>query len=127
MSVTDTHWLGRNTLTMNRYNKYRNKPTTIDGVRFQSKREASRYLTLKLLQKNGNIKELTLQPRFTLQSKFEKNGVKYRAINYVADFQYVQKGKVIVEDTKGFRKERVFLLKQKLFEYAYPDFELVLI
>ena len=48
--------------------KYNAIPTTVDGIRFASKREARRYLELKLLQKAGHISDLELQPRFRLMS-----------------------------------------------------------
>ena len=106
--------------------KYHNKPTDVDGIRFASKKEANRYQLLKLLERNGDIKDLKLQPRFILQEAFEKNGIKYRAITYIADFQYLRDKKLVVEDTKGFRNN-IFLLKQKLFEYNFPELNLVLV
>ena len=66
------------------------------------------------------IKDLQLQVKFELQPAFEKNGIKYRAINYIADFTYMQDGKLIVEDTKGYRTKE-YQLKKKLFEYKYKD------
>ena len=107
-------------------NKYRNQETVIDGIKFQSKKEANRYCELKLLEKAKEIEELKLQPKFILQEGFKKDGVTYRAITYVADFSYIQKGKLIVQDVKGVETE-VFKLKRKLFEYKYPDLKLELI
>jgi len=109
--------------------KYYNKSVIIDDHRFASRKEARRYQTLKLLQKNGNIRGLELQPRFLLQEGFEKDNVKYRPIYYVADFQYFDfmKKRITIEDVKGFKKNRVFLLKQKMFEYNYPALKLVLV
>lgn len=103
------------------YNKYGNKPTYVDGIRFASKREAARYRELKLLSRDYTIKDLKLQPKFELQPAFEKKGEKYKAINYIADFSYVENEKQIVEDCKGFKKDKVFLLKRKLFECKYPN------
>ena len=107
-------------------NKYRNQETVIDGIKFQSKKEANRYCELKLLEKAKEIEELKLQPKFILQEGFKKDGVTYRAITYVADFSYIHKGKMIVQDVKGVETE-VFKLKRKLFEYKYPDLKLELI
>lgn len=108
-----------------RYNKYSNKKMEIDGIKFDSKREALRYQQLKMLQKQGLIKELELQKEFELQPKFRKNGKAYRNITYRADFYYFDNelGKYIVEDTKGFRTE-VYKLKKKLFEYKNEDLEI---
>lgn len=100
--------------------KYRAKKTVIDGIKFDSKKEAKRYIALRELEKKGNIEKLMLQPRFLLQEGFRKNGKAYRKIEYVADFMYEQDGKLIVEDVKGIKTD-VYKLKQKLFEKRYQD------
>lgn len=100
--------------------KYRAKKTVIDGIKFDSKKEAKRYIVLKALERNGDIENLTLQPRFLLQEGFRKNGKAYRKIEYVADFMYEQDGKLIIEDVKGIKTD-VYKLKQKLFEKRYQD------
>ena len=107
-------------------NKYRNKKVAIDNIEFDSKKEANRYKELKLLLKAGKISDLKLQPRFLLQASFKKNGRTYRKIEYIADFQYVENGKTIVEDVKGMQTD-VFKLKHKIFEKVYPDLELRII
>lgn len=103
--------------------KYHNKEIVVNGIRFQSQKEANRYYVLLLLQKAGYIKNLVLQPRYILQDTFKKNGKTYRKIEYIADFEYVENGKIIVEDVKGYETE-VFKIKHKLFEYKYPELEL---
>ena len=100
--------------------KYRAKKTEIDGIKFDSKKEAKRYIALRELEKKGNIEKLILQPRFLLQEGFRKNGKAYRKIEYVADFMYEQDGKLIIEDVKGIKTD-VYKLKQKLFEKKYQD------
>lgn len=70
-------------------NKYRNVETEVDGIRFQSKKEARRFVYLKLAQELGVIEELRLQVDFTLQEGFKKiDGQRVQAIRYVADFTY---------------------------------------
>ena len=103
---------------MHSYNKFKNKPTFVDGIRFASKKEGERYKLLKLLEKNGDIQNLKLQPVFKFPVGF----------SYRADFQYSIKGSAydIVEDTKGFETKE-FLLKKKCFEYFYPNLELRII
>lgn len=103
-------------------NKYYAKKITIDNITFDSTKEASRYCELKLLLKAGKIKDLVLQPVYILQEKFDKNGRHYRAITYKADFEYydIEKGKTIIEDTKGYKTE-VYKIKKKLFEKVFPD------
>ena len=107
-------------------NKYKNKKTQVDMYVFDSAKEAQRYRELKLLEKAGEISNLELQPRFLLQDSFKKNGRTYRKVEYVADFQYVENGKTIVEDVKGIQTD-VFKLKHKIFEKTYPNLELRII
>lgn len=98
--------------------KYNNKKTVVDGIKFDSKRESDRYTELKLLERAGKISDLVLQPKFELIPKYEINGRKVRKMEYVADFQYTENGKIIVEDAKGF-KTKDYLIKKKLFEFKY--------
>ena len=107
-------------------NKYKNKKVQIDMYVFDSIAESRRYKELALLEKAGEIENLQLQPKFLLQDSFKKNGKTYRKIEYIADFMYKEKGKVIVEDVKGMETKE-FKIKRKLFEYKYPDLELKLI
>lgn len=90
-------------------NKYRNVPTVVDGITFASKREAARYVDLKLLQRAGEIRDLELQPVFPLtingidvkiRSDKRPNGTRTR---YTADFRYIdtRTDRTIVEDVKG--------------------------
>lgn len=88
--------------------KYGAVATTVDGIRFPSKKEANRYRELKILEKAGQIFHLTLQPKFSI----DINGV--HICNYFADFQYLDAdAKKIVEDVKGV-KTPVYKLKKKL-------------
>jgi len=91
--------------------KFGNKRVSLDGMNFASKREASRYAELKLLQRIGEIVELECQPRYPLTL----NGVKLAT--YVADFRYrlVASGEVVVEDVKSKPTiTDVYRLKKKL-------------
>lgn len=106
--------------------KYRNKKTQVDMYLFDSVLEAKRYKQLALLERAGEIKNLKLQVPFLLQESFRKNGKTYRKIEYMADFVYEEKGKTIVEDTKGIKTD-VFKIKQKLFEYKYPNLRLKIV
>lgn len=107
-------------------NKYRSKKVSFNGYVFDSGKEMLRYQELMLLEKYGKISNLVLQPRFTLQESFKKNGKTYRKIEYIADFAYLDNEtmKLVIEDTKGFKTE-VYKLKKKLFEYRYPDYKIV--
>ena len=98
--------------------KYNSRKTTIDGIEFDSQKEGRRYSELMLLERAGEISELILQPEYILQEGFRKNGKTYRPIKYIADFQYIENGKMIVEDCKGVKTE-VYRIKKKLFERRY--------
>lgn len=93
----------------NHFNKYGNKKVTVDGIEFDSKKEANRYLQLKLLERAGEIQDLQLQVKFELIPKQKGE----RACNYIADFVYTQNGETIVEDTKGFKTPE-YIIKRKL-------------
>lgn len=106
--------------------KYNAKRTEIDNIAFDSKVEGEYYRHLKQQQEEGKIKEFELQPIFTLQEGFRKNGKYYRPILYIADFKvYYNDGTVQIIDIKGFETAD-FKIKRKLFEKKYP-FSLVLV
>ena len=108
-----------------RRGKYNARKVQIDGITFDRLKEANRYSELKLLEKAGLIKDLTLQPRFNLQESFKKNGKSIGKIDYIADFMYFdnEKKKTIVEDVKGYKTD-VYKLKKKLFERKYMNLEI---
>lgn len=97
-----------------RQNKYNAKPTVVDGIRFASKREAARYVRLRMMEDNGLITGLELQPRYPL------NVGKQKVADYVADFRYTVKatGATVVEDAKGV-KTPVYRLKKKMVAAQY--------
>jgi len=107
-------------------NKYKNRKIVVDNIKFDSILEANRYQELKLLQKAKQISNLRLQVPFLLQEGFKKNGKTHRKIEYIADFVYEENGQTIVEDTKGMKTE-TFKIKQKLFEYKYPELSIKII
>ena len=101
-------------------NKYRNKETTIDGITFQSKREATRYAELQLLQRAGEIFDLQRQVPFTLIPKQVRDGkVIERPCVYKADFVYKEKdGTEVVEDVKGVCTKE-YRIKKKLMLWQF--------
>jgi len=101
-------------------NKYNARKVMIDGITFDSQREAARYQELKLLERAGEITWLEVHPSFELLPCFAYNGKRERATHYEADFQYQQNGKVIVEDVKGISTE-AFRLKRKMFLFVHGD------
>lgn len=100
--------------------KYHATKTVVDGITFDSKREAKRYSELKLMERAGVIKDLQRQVRYELIPAFDAGGKHYRPTSYVADFVYVdtKSGEEVVEDCKGFRTE-VYKLKAKMFAHKY--------
>lgn len=103
-------------------NKYNAKKTVVDGIKFDSKKEAKRYIELKEMEKKGLIRDLNLQVPFELIPSFtifvDGKIRKRRNIRYIADFVYFENDKEVVEDVKG-RRTDVYKLKKKLFEYVY--------
>jgi len=109
-------------IPLEKFSKYGNKKTIVDGITFDSKKESERYLVLKDMLKNKEITELQLQPKFLLQDSFKYKNKIERNIYYIADFSYKKDGKLIVEDVKG-KKTDVYKLKRKLFLYKYIDID----
>jgi hypothetical protein len=100
--------------------KYGAKKIELEGHVFDSQLEARYYQQLKWLEANKQILFFRMQPRYLLQEAFEKNGKKYRRIDYVADFEiHHLDGSIEVIDCKGFETTD-FKIKKKLFEYKYP-------
>ena len=122
--------------------KYHNEPTeriTEDGtvIKFSSTKEARRYDELMLMRKAGTIRDLKLQPQFTLQESYvTPEGKRVQAIRYVADFSYSAMPPYwknyeeqcpddtwyqVVEDVKGGRatKTRVYQIKKKLMQERF--------
>jgi hypothetical protein len=94
-------------------NKYRAVKTEVDGIMFDSKREAARYMELVLLERAGEISRLELQPKYDCVV----NGKKI--CTYKADFRYFNANGSVVEDVKGM-KTPVYRLKKKLVEALFP-------
>lgn len=93
--------------------KYRNKPTELDGYRFDSQKEARRYADLKLLERAGEVISLVVHPIYVISVNGQK------ICNYEADFSYRTKaGRVVVEDVKGVKTD-VYKLKKKLMLACY--------
>ena len=99
----------------NRFNVAPVAERTMDGIVFASKKEMKRYAELKLLQRAGEVQDLTLQPEFRVSI----NDQHY--CTYTADFAYTQKGERIVEELKstGTAKDAAYRLRKKAAELFY--------
>ena len=95
--------------------KYHNTKTEVDGILFDSKKEAGRYLVLKMMEETGEISELRRQVKYELIPKQRIDGKMQRAINYIADFVYLKDGEIVVEDVKGFRTKE-YKLKRRMMK-----------
>lgn len=93
--------------------KYGNHRVVVDGLKFDSKREAARWRILTLCVPSGDITDLRRQVPYDLIV----NGVKVG--RYVADFVYRERdGSEVIEDAKGF-KTPVYRLKRKLMKAVH--------
>ncbi len=93
----------------------------IDGIKFDSKKEANRYQELKLMQRAGIIRDLQRQIKYVLipSQKGDDGRVIERPCTYIADFVYIdENGKTVVEDTKGYRTND-YKIKRKLMLYIH--------
>ena len=99
--------------------KYGNKKTTVDGIEFDSVKEAQRWSELKLLERAGVIFNLQRQVPFVLIPKQVRDGKTVeRPVVYKADFVYTENGQEVVEDTKGM-KTKDYIIKRKLMLWQY--------
>ena len=99
--------------------KYGNKKVEVNGIIFDSKREARRWLELDALAKAGEIQNLRRQvPYLLIPSQRIDGKVVEREVKYVADFVYEQNGETVVEDSKGHRTKD-YILKRKMLLYFH--------
>ena len=124
-------------------NKYKARKTIVDGLTFDSSKEAERYLDLKEQAEKGQIRALKLQVPYELipnqyieteeiYKKGPKKGqhkskLQERSVSYIADFVYEKKNEdgtyeEIVEDVKGYKKGAaysIFKIKKKMMLDRY--------
>ena len=117
------------------YRKYNNKKVMVDGIKFDSKKEATRYKELKTLERAGIIQDLQRQVKYVLvpaqyeptsevytkgkeNGKLKKGRLIERECAYYADFVYTENGKTVVEDTKGVKTPE-YIIKRKLMLYVH--------
>ena len=104
--------------------KYRNKKVTVNGRRFDSKKESKRHYELFMLERAGEISALEAQKKFRLlDSQRDENGKCIeKKIDYLADFYYIDKtGKPVVEDTKSPATKKLpsYIIKRKLMLFFH--------
>ena len=101
-----------------RSSKYKNTKVTIGAKTFDSKKEAKRYQELYSLTLGRHIQDLRLQVPFDLIPAQKINGKHHRQVRYIADFVYLENGKQVVEDVKGYRT-REYAIKKRLMKLFY--------
>ncbi len=90
--------------------KFNARTTDVDGIKFQSKKEARYYQELKLRQKAGEVVFFLRQVPFDLPG-----GVKYR-VDFV---EFLADGSVRFVDVKGMKTE-TYKTKKRIVEATYP-------
>lgn len=117
------------------HRKYKNKKVVVDGMSFDSKKEAKRYQELKMLERAGAIHDLQRQIKYVLipaqyeltsevyvkgkeKGKPKKGKLIERECAYYADFVYICDGETVVEDTKGMKTPE-YIIKRKLMLYLH--------
>ena len=101
--------------------KYRSEKTEVDGVKFDSRAEASRWQQLELMEKAGVISSLQRQVPFELAPAVMLDGRTKPPIRYFADATYMENGALIVEDTKSAitRKKPEYRIKKHLMRHIH--------
>lgn len=125
----------RNNRVTRRYepSKYHNEKTEVDGIVFDSKKEANRYRELKLMEKAGEITDLRRQVKYELIPAQYEMGTRIqgskvqtvercveKAVTYYADFVYRDNmtEETVVEDAKGVKTE-AYKIKKKLMLWVH--------
>ncbi len=112
--------------------KYHNRKVTVDGITFDSIKEANRYKELKVLERAGQVHDLQLQVKFKLipaqrewtdettkSGKPKKGKLIEKEVSYYADFTYRNRyGLLVVEDAKGYKTPE-YILKRKMMLYFH--------
>lgn len=83
-------------------NKYGAKKTVVGDIKFDSKKEAARWMELQLLERAGEISDLKRQVKVELMGQYRPLYTRTgRKMKLTADFSYIEDGQLIYEDSKG--------------------------
>ena len=107
------------TRVLGRKNKYGAIPTTVDGIRFHSKKEAEYYQKLKLMQNHGHFTYFLRQVPYPLPGKIKyyADFVTFRKLSVSSDLN-TNEYEIRVYDVKG-KDTRVSINKRKQVEEIY--------
>lgn len=112
--------------------KYHNRKVVVDGIVFDSMKEANRWKELKVLERAGQVRNLQRQVKFklipvqrewtdetTATGKPKKGKLLEHEVSYIADFVYTNRyGLEVVEDVKGV-KTKDYIIKRKLMLWVH--------
>jgi hypothetical protein len=105
--------------------KYNSKKAEVDGIVFDSKKEANFYQELLMLQRAGEVINIERQVKYPYFATYARNNMEFDDITYTkpgfykADFVVTYKdGHKDVIDIKGFRTLE-FRRKKKIVEAIY--------
>lgn len=95
--------------------KYGNRKTVVDGITFDSLREAARWGELRMLERAGHISQLKRQVIYELAPSVKFSGTRRAkpALRYIVDFTYREGDALIAEDVKGMQTKE-FQIKRHL-------------
>ena len=116
MRMTPEQYNARIVKDVAKKTKFRNVKKEIDGLKFDSTKEANHYLALKVRERLGEINGLVTQPKFSI----DING--QHICNYIADFAFFtyENDETVyhVQDVKSAhtRTLPVYRLKKKLMK-----------
>ena len=101
--------------------KYGNRKTEINGVLYDSAKEARRAAELRLMQRAGIISDLCAQVKYELIPAQRRDGkVIERPVTYIADFVYKENGETVVEDVKSpATRTKDYVIKRKLMLWEF--------
>jgi hypothetical protein len=127
-----THWIKTRPLpgvtvhTRPSTQKYGNHAVRVDGILFDSQREAARYQELQLLAQAGRISSIEIHPGFPLIVKelhrVDGPEILHTVGMYHADFKYRDHrlGAWVIEDVKSQpTKTEAYKLRKKIVEAVH--------
>ena len=114
-------------------NKFNATKVEIDGHKFDSKAEGERYVYLLEQVRNGQIRDLELQPKLVFMVHGEPvKSAKGRTLSYKPDFRYWKKSTVggqvhwlpVYEDVKGMATD-LWRWKWQFAKAHYPKYKFI--
>lgn len=105
----------------NLMSKYKNRKIVWEDITFDSKKELTRYQSLLIREKTGEITGLQRQIKYLLIPKQKGKKRVERSLEYVADFVYLENGELVVEDVKSdyTKKLPLYIAKRKMMLYFH--------